>query len=436
VWLIGLHHCCCVAAWRVSLLLLGRSHLDVAHAALAVMSHQEKLAAFDTQQEQRKQQQQQSQQLKQLQQQRDQQQQQQLVQQVQQPVQRDEVNQQQQQQQHERIIQQLDMTAGYLQAADSAADDFNVATAAGAAVEPASDSDGHPPEALVAWDAVWFGNSTGSAAAAVAGDEQQQQQQWRSGKEARQQPGSLDGSYAGSDQACCDQEQHAQWQQQQQHAKQQHAKQQQHQPILLQAETPGLRAQMSSSPSGSTGSSSSNWQGSGTSSSSSSSSRSGSRERELLDGAAAAAATSNAPQIAVPVQQPASATAAADAGCHTSTAGQHAEQNDAGPRSTAAAASHAAAPAANAAASALNAADDAAPSTADTPSVDDLLQRAQLEDAGLDLMLQAMWAANVLDIQDTLGRVCRAVLHDRRVGRAVRRLRGAALRCGCEESKI
>jgi hypothetical protein len=70
----------------------------------------------------------------------------------------------------------------------------------------------------------------------------------------------------------------------------------------------------------------------------------------------------------------------------------------------------------------------AAAAAGPTSTLDDLLQRSQLEDAGLDLMLQAMWAANVVDIQATLGRVCRGVLYDRRVSRAQRRLRAAALR--------
>lgn len=60
--------------------------------------------------------------------------------------------------------------------------------------------------------------------------------------------------------------------------------------------------------------------------------------------------------------------------------------------------------------------------------VDELLQRTKLEDASFDLCMDAMWAANVLDIQHTLGKVCRNVLYDRIAGRATCRLRALALR--------
>ena len=39
--------------------------------------------------------------------------------------------------------------------------------------------------------------------------------------------------------------------------------------------------------------------------------------------------------------------------------------------------------------------------------------RAQLEEATLPLMLDAMWAANVLDIENTLRHVCKKVRHNR-----------------------
>ena len=54
-------------------------------------------------------------------------------------------------------------------------------------------------------------------------------------------------------------------------------------------------------------------------------------------------------------------------------------------------------------------------------------ERARLEEAALPLMLEAMWAANRLDIQATLRHVCRAVLGDQRVSKAHRRLRAEAL---------
>ena len=54
-------------------------------------------------------------------------------------------------------------------------------------------------------------------------------------------------------------------------------------------------------------------------------------------------------------------------------------------------------------------------------------ERARLEEASLPLMLEAMWAANVLDIQSTLRHVTRAVLHDKTVDKRVRARRGEAL---------
>eukprot|EP00879_Flechtneria_rotunda_P012244 GHRR01012788.1.p1 GENE.GHRR01012788.1~~GHRR01012788.1.p1 ORF type:complete len:514 (+),score=211.62 GHRR01012788.1:1442-2983(+) len=61
-------------------------------------------------------------------------------------------------------------------------------------------------------------------------------------------------------------------------------------------------------------------------------------------------------------------------------------------------------------------------------STEELLQRSQLEDVGLQLCMEAMWAANVVDIQKTLGTVCQAVLYDRAIGRGMKRLRALALR--------
>ena len=53
---------------------------------------------------------------------------------------------------------------------------------------------------------------------------------------------------------------------------------------------------------------------------------------------------------------------------------------------------------------------------------------AAMEEAAVPLMLDAMWAANVVDIENTLKQVCRNVLQDAAVERDVRRARAAALR--------
>lgn len=55
------------------------------------------------------------------------------------------------------------------------------------------------------------------------------------------------------------------------------------------------------------------------------------------------------------------------------------------------------------------------------------VERARLEEASLPLMLEAMWAANVLDIQSTLRHVTRAVLYDKAVDKGVRARRAEAL---------
>ena len=43
------------------------------------------------------------------------------------------------------------------------------------------------------------------------------------------------------------------------------------------------------------------------------------------------------------------------------------------------------------------------------PSVEHLAERQRMEEAAMPLMLDAMWAANVLDIEGTLRAVCRKV---------------------------
>ncbi|GFR42214.1 hypothetical protein Agub_g3105 [Astrephomene gubernaculifera] len=68
------------------------------------------------------------------------------------------------------------------------------------------------------------------------------------------------------------------------------------------------------------------------------------------------------------------------------------------------------------------------PSSPSGPSMEQLLERQRLEEAALPLMLEAMWAANVLDIQNTLKKVCRAVLFEEKVSRQELQARAAALK--------
>ncbi|KAK9826317.1 hypothetical protein WJX74_008417 [Apatococcus lobatus] len=62
------------------------------------------------------------------------------------------------------------------------------------------------------------------------------------------------------------------------------------------------------------------------------------------------------------------------------------------------------------------------------PSVEHLAERQRMEEAAMPLMLDAMWAANVLDIEGTLRAVCRKVLHERTVGKKMLKDRAQALR--------
>lgn len=62
-------------------------------------------------------------------------------------------------------------------------------------------------------------------------------------------------------------------------------------------------------------------------------------------------------------------------------------------------------------------------------AMDELLHRSELEDLSVQLCMEAMWAANVVDIQQTVSKVCQAVLHDAGSSKAVCHLRAEALRC-------
>lgn len=61
-------------------------------------------------------------------------------------------------------------------------------------------------------------------------------------------------------------------------------------------------------------------------------------------------------------------------------------------------------------------------------SAEDAARQRQMEEEGLPLVLEAMWAANVLDIQATLKRVCMKLLTDPAVNKQTHRLRAEALK--------
>lgn len=67
------------------------------------------------------------------------------------------------------------------------------------------------------------------------------------------------------------------------------------------------------------------------------------------------------------------------------------------------------------------------PEPAKAELADLMLQRHELEMAGMGLALQAMWAANVLDIQRTLHQVCKRLLREPGLPRAEAKQRAAAL---------
>ncbi|EFJ53165.1 molecular chaperone [Volvox carteri f. nagariensis] len=62
------------------------------------------------------------------------------------------------------------------------------------------------------------------------------------------------------------------------------------------------------------------------------------------------------------------------------------------------------------------------------PTMEQLMERQKLEEAALPLMLEAMWAANVLDIQNTLKKVCQFVLTEEGVQKQELQQRANALK--------
>lgn len=52
-----------------------------------------------------------------------------------------------------------------------------------------------------------------------------------------------------------------------------------------------------------------------------------------------------------------------------------------------------------------------------------MMEQAAMEEEALPLMLEAMWAANVLDIQQTLRAVCKRLLSEPGVDKATLRAR-------------
>ncbi|PNW81790.1 hypothetical protein CHLRE_06g260350v5 [Chlamydomonas reinhardtii] len=70
----------------------------------------------------------------------------------------------------------------------------------------------------------------------------------------------------------------------------------------------------------------------------------------------------------------------------------------------------------------------AGPSAGKGPSIEELMERQRLEEATLPLMLEAMWAANVLDIQNTLKKVCKFVLNEEGVKKEELTARANALK--------
>ena len=55
-------------------------------------------------------------------------------------------------------------------------------------------------------------------------------------------------------------------------------------------------------------------------------------------------------------------------------------------------------------------------------------RKAKIEEMALPLMLEAMWAANVVDIETTVAKVCSKVLNDKQASKDTKRERALALK--------
>ncbi|KAG2430677.1 hypothetical protein HYH02_013674 [Chlamydomonas schloesseri] len=121
------------------------------------------------------------------------------------------------------------------------------------------------------------------------------------------------------------------------------------------------------------------------------------------------------------------AVAAATATKEGAAAGE-ASKDSAEAKAEAGGATSAAKPDAAAGAKAEAAGGAAGPSGAKGPSIEELMERQRLEEATLPLMLEAMWAANVLDIQSTLKKVCKFVLNEEGVKKEELTARANALK--------
>lgn len=129
-------------------------------------------------------------------------------------------------------------------------------------------------------------------------------------------------------------------------------------------------------------------------------------EEAPADPAAPASSGDKASSPSAPVSGAAASTAkAAAAGASAAAAGAPAA-NHAGPAGGASSSSHA----------------------PKGPTIEELMEKARLEEATMPLMLEAMWAANVLDIQSTLRKVCKFVLTEEGVQKPELAARAAGLK--------
>ncbi|GLC44692.1 hypothetical protein PLESTB_000973900 [Pleodorina starrii] len=126
-------------------------------------------------------------------------------------------------------------------------------------------------------------------------------------------------------------------------------------------------------------------------------------EPKPADGAAAAAAPPAGTETAAEAPVGGAAGEAASAGAAEAEGASKANGGAAGAAANGGEAGAGTAAGADAAAGAAGA-------TPPGPSIEQLMERQKLEEAALPLMLEAMWAANVLDIQTTLKKVCKFVL--------------------------